>query len=141
LYFNIIKEGLSTDQKRMIADSGAWPILISLLNDERKEVAYLIGHVMKRLVQDRNGEDYAIFVEESLFGRMMKCLPSCFIAVLELLTAFTYRFPLPACCAPHFAAVNKQVQETKTSSPKSALNFLTSLALCRGMPSSFLSFT
>jgi hypothetical protein len=63
--------GLSVSQKQIIVDSGAWPVLITLLNSDRGLIANAIIGTMKFLVKGRSGEDYVRFVEDGYFQQLM----------------------------------------------------------------------
>jgi hypothetical protein len=73
-YSAIIRTG-SRHQKRQVANSGAWPVLIAFLGHDNQEVVGAAADAMKSLTINRSGEDYARFIEEGLFDELMKYLP------------------------------------------------------------------
>jgi hypothetical protein len=70
-YSTIIKR-LTLEQKRLVVNSGAWPILLALHGSNGVTVVKAAALAMSHLVKSRNGEDYARFVEEGLFEDIMK---------------------------------------------------------------------
>jgi hypothetical protein len=73
--YHIIFRGLSVTEKRIIADSGAWPALISLLDHRSCDVVEGAGWAMGRVTEGRAGEDYAQFVEGNFFDELLKKIP------------------------------------------------------------------
>jgi hypothetical protein len=138
-YCSVIDK-LSVEQKRQIVDSGAWTVLTTLLHNANETVVISIDGAMMHLVKNRNGEDYARFVEEDLFDRLIKHLRSQSSAVPGVLIAVTGAFPLPACCTPLLAEVSHEIH-TKHWETTDVLTLLASLARSRGVSSHFLSFT
>jgi hypothetical protein len=72
--YSTITERQSVEQKRQVANSDAWPILISLLTHENDDVVEAVAKTLKCFVADRTGEDYAKFIDEGLFEVIMNCI-------------------------------------------------------------------
>jgi hypothetical protein len=125
--------GLQVDQYRIVADSGAWLVLVTLFAHKNNDIASAAGKAIMRLVWDRKGEDYARFVEEDLFGQLMKHLPSPIADVARALITIVDKSPFPTCCSPVVIALNEQTKSDNPDHVLDALRFLTRIACCRGL--------
>jgi hypothetical protein len=130
--FSTIIDQLLVEQKRAIANSGTWSVLIHLLNCQNDEVVKRTRTIMKNLVENRSGEDYARFIEDGLFehagaasNRFPDLLPHVLITVMG-------PFPLPDCCALLVMMLNKWAR-SKDWVAIGAFKMLTSLAYSRGL--------
>jgi hypothetical protein len=136
----------SVEQKRMIADSGAWPILIALLRHENASVVNAASEAMQDLAGDCDGEDYARFIEEDLFGQILKNIPSPVTDVARALIKIAVRAPLPDCCAPVTITLDEQVRKKmdeeirpwSSDTSMDSLKVLSEFARSRGL--AFCSF-
>jgi hypothetical protein len=91
----------SVEQKRIVAESGAWPILIALLPHESAEVVKFACMAMRHLLHDRDGEDYGVFIENGLFDELVKLFPR----PPEPVTVDIHFAPETECHSEGFAAV------------------------------------
>jgi hypothetical protein len=137
MYSTIVKK-LSIEQKRLLAHSGAWPVLITLVKHENHKVVSTAVKAMRHLISDREGEDYARFIEEDLFCPLMKCLSSRITDISDVVISVARDFPLPTCCASLVSFLNESLQAEPSLDEEDALKLLASFARCRGLaPSSF----
>jgi hypothetical protein len=136
-----VARAVSTSQARIVADSGVWPILIPLLGHKTSAVWDPVVQTISSLCAERDGEDYAMFIENDFFDRVLK-MPSIRITSLApMLITVAGDFPLPACCDRLITVLCEYAADPGTDRSRWMLTPLTRVAKCRGFPSrSFIVF-
>jgi hypothetical protein len=88
---------------------------------------------MNGLIEDREGEEYAAFIEEGLFDQLIVLLDQSSDELSKLLINATGPFTLPACCAHLLVELNKQTGEEDADRAADAFGKLERLGCCRGL--------
>jgi hypothetical protein len=132
LYATITRE-LLVEQKRAAANSGAWSVVIRLLNCQNDEVVRLTTFIMLNLVDNRSGEDYARFIEAGLFERAAALLGRYPSQLSEVLINIVGPFPLPEGCTPLVIMLTDHALSRDKRDSIGAFKMLTSLAHSRGL--------
>jgi hypothetical protein len=88
---------------------------------------------MKELTMCRAGEDYVHFVEQGLFQEFVALFPRFRREIPASLVTVVGQFPLPDCCAPLVAMLNKRACGQDSWLVTDALTVLTSLVYSRGL--------
>jgi hypothetical protein len=88
---------------------------------------------MHGLIQYREGEEYARFIDEGLLDQLVALLDRSPDMISDLLIKVVGPFPLPACCAPPVAELNKQAREKDEICADAAFRRLERLGCSRGL--------